>query len=206
MMSICTSREGNLSIFESSNTRYPLLSRCSSCFTKKSEFVLSFLLILIVPRLSICVIYTSSSNLVAQRASSLSSKQGTRSLLSSATWTNHRPPGRSLQRSSLQPLILLKATSLGTMGRCKIQIVTGPAGSGKSTYVSSSDLSPPSHYLFSSLSSHSHFTFPLLMAWSVPSNSRALRHTRAAPEAQGSHCQSRSSRGKLQVRCCLRYS
>ena len=90
MMSICTSREGNLSIFESSDTRYPLLSRCSSCFTKKSEFVLSFLLILIVPCLSTCVIYTSSSNLVARRASSLSSKQGTRSLLSSATWTNHR--------------------------------------------------------------------------------------------------------------------
>ena len=81
---------GFAGIFESSDTRYPLLSRCSSCFTKKSEFVLSFLLILIVPRLSICVIYTSSSNLVAQRASSLSSKQGTRSLLSSATWTNHR--------------------------------------------------------------------------------------------------------------------
>ena len=63
---------GFAGIFESSDTRYSLLSRCSSCFTKKSEFVLSFLLILIVPCLSTCVIYTSSSNLVAQRASSLS--------------------------------------------------------------------------------------------------------------------------------------
>ena len=84
-------RRGALRTLESSDTRYPLLSRCSSCFTKKSEFVLSFLLILIVPCLSTCVIYTSSSNLVARRASSLSSKQGTRSLLSSATWTNHAP-------------------------------------------------------------------------------------------------------------------
>ena len=49
---------------------------------------LSFLLILIVPFLSDCVIDRSGSNLVAQRASSLSFEQGTRSLLSSATWTN----------------------------------------------------------------------------------------------------------------------
>ena len=32
-------RGGFAGIFESSDTRYPLLSRCSSCFTKKSEFV-----------------------------------------------------------------------------------------------------------------------------------------------------------------------
>ena len=116
---------GFAGIFESSDTRYPLLSRCSSCFTKKSEFVLSFLLILIVPCLSTCVIYTSSSNLVAQRASSLSSKQGTRSLLSSATWTNHRATKQQRCNHSTLQQLQTHANSY-----CKRALIEGPAGYG----------------------------------------------------------------------------